>query len=75
MTLIKAIFYAVLFLAILAIFPMMVIWTDGNLEYWVHYFKGEWVNIPWYFSTMITMVFNGVALAFNIFTELFKLSV
>jgi len=60
-------------LCIMALFPVLVMWTDGNLEWWILFFKEESINIPWWISTIITIVFNGVAVAFNIITELCKM--
>jgi prepilin-type N-terminal cleavage/methylation domain-containing protein len=60
-------------LCIILLFPVIVIWTDGNIEWWIYYLKGEVINIPWWISTIITIVLNGVAIAFNIITELCKI--
>ena len=60
-------------IALLAIIPLLALWTDGNIEWWITYFKNETINIPYWISLVITIVFNVVAMAFNLITEICKL--
>lgn len=47
-------------------------WTDNNLEFWLSYFKGETVEVPYWISFVTTLILNGAALVLNILAELFK---
>jgi hypothetical protein len=62
-----------------SILPLIVwflsLWTDRNLEFWFEYLKGTPVDVPMWMSVIVTIVLNGVIVAANILTELFKLAV
>lgn len=64
-----------IFLFLMALIVPVTMWTDRSLDFWFTYFKGEEVNIPWYLSLLVTVVFNGFILLANLISELFRFAV
>lgn len=58
---------------ILGFFLGMSAWTDRTLEFWLSMIKHTTVHVPFWMSTLVTLVFNGVILAVNVLTELYRL--
>jgi hypothetical protein len=57
---------------IIALVILMAGWTDSSLEYWVALIKGEYVDLPAWISYVFNFVLSGIALAFNIITEIMR---
>lgn len=49
-----------------------IVWTDGNLEYFVSYLKDRPVKIPFWVSAIIVCLTNVCTLLFNIICEIVK---
>lgn len=65
-----------LFISIVAIailIPCFVLWTDGNIEYLIRITTGKVVDFPILLSTLISFVFNGIVLVFNIIMDIIKI--
>lgn len=62
------------FAIIIAILTAMCWWTDSNIDYWLTYSKGVETDCPFWLSCIATFVGNGVALVFNIGSEIAKLA-
>ena len=64
-------------IAMVAIIPAIVfglsLWTDRNMDFALTWFKGVPVNCPMWLSVIITIVGNGLTLAFNIIMEILRL--
>jgi hypothetical protein len=55
----------------LAINGVVALWTERNLEFWVSYFKGSPVDVPYIVSFIITPVVNIWANALSEVARLF----
>lgn len=62
-----------IFLLILGIIALLFLWTDSNLDWMMSEIKGQAVNVPYWLSFLITLIFNGFALMFNIIVSLIRL--
>lgn len=62
----------IIIVAIAILIPCFVFWTDGNIEYLIHITTGKVVDIPILLSTLISFVFNGATLVFNLIVEVMK---
>lgn len=65
----------ILLICALAFVPVLGIWTDRTLEFWLSYFRHETISVPYWLSLIITIIFNGIAIGINILSELFRLCV
>jgi len=48
-------------------------WTDGNLEFVLSQLKGHEIKIPFWISSLIALLSNGLGLIFNIICWIWKL--
>lgn len=48
-------------------------WTQSSIEFWIDYFKGVHIHVPFWMAFLTTIFLNAVILGFNICTEIFKL--
>lgn len=55
-----------------AMIYLMGSWTDSNLDYWLSYYKGHAVHVPLWLATILSLVFNGLALFANLIAEIAK---
>jgi hypothetical protein len=53
-------------LAIVAVILLVSWWTNSNLDFWISYFKGHAVHVPYFLSVLLTIVLNGVDLLLNV---------
>lgn len=51
---------------------MISFWTDRNLDFWFSYFKGHPIDVPYWMSFLVSVVFNVIIVGFNIIAELAK---
>lgn len=49
------------------------VWTERSLEFVLSALKGSPINIPYWLSVIITLIFNTVAVVFNIIVELIRI--
>jgi len=64
----------VLFAYSILVFPF-VLWTDRTLDFWVTYLKGTTVDVPFWLSFIVTIVFNAVILLINVISEVARLCI
>ncbi len=57
-------------LAICGVIPLLALWTDRSIEFWLRYFDAKTTEIPYWLSLLVTLVLNGVILLINVLTEL-----
>jgi hypothetical protein len=58
-----------------AVWYGLALWTDNNLEFWLSYAKGRYVDVNNWLSLLLTLALNGVALIANVISEIVKLVV
>lgn len=68
----------VIFFTIWAVIVGMVtsviaLWTDRTLDYWLTYFKGAEVDVPYWMSWLVTLFLNGITLGVNLVSEIVRL--
>ena len=56
-------------------FPLLGLWTDRNLDFWMSHFKGTAVNVPYWLSLVVTIIGNAVILAANVLGEICRFMV
>ena len=61
-----------LFLMLIVLF-IVSFWTQSSIEFWIEYFKGVHIHVPFWMAFLATIFLNAVILGFNICTEIFKL--
>lgn len=59
---------------LLAVIPVLAIWTDRTLDFWVSYVKGEEVDVSYWLALLVTIV-APFALTVNILSEIARLCV
>jgi hypothetical protein len=47
-------------------------WTEGSLEFWLTYLKGQPVDIPFYLAVIVSVALNGAVIPFNVITMVAK---
>lgn len=47
-------------------------WTNRTLDFWMTYFKGEVVDVPFWLSVVLSIFWNGAVLIVNIISEIAK---
>jgi len=64
---------------IIAILVVLIVpisfWTDRTLDFWLTYFKGNPIDVPFWLSMLATLIFNGFILAVNIISEIVRLCI
>jgi len=48
-------------------------WTDRTLEFWLSFFKGEAVSVPFILSGILSVVLNVIAVVINIISEIARI--
>ena len=48
-------------------------WTDMQLDYWVSYFKGEQVDVPFIFAFLLNLFLGVIMLVLDVVGEIGKL--
>lgn len=56
-------------------FLLLSLWTDRTLDFWMTYWKGETVDVPFWLSAVLTLVLNGIILTLNLVSEILRLVV
>ena len=59
--------YVIFLFAACAVFSF---WTQSNLNFWLSYFKGTAVYVPYWLSFLLTLVLNGVIFVANLVASL-----
>jgi hypothetical protein len=59
-------------LIILSVFPLLALWTDSNLDFWLSYISHKPVDIPYLLSLLITVVLNGVIILANVILSILR---
>ena len=62
-------------LIIFAGLPLLGLWTDRNLDFWLTNLKGHAVNVPYWLSLVLSIVLSFVALVLNIVAEIARFAV
>lgn len=65
---------AVGFLFVLALVPLLALWTGRNLDFWLTHFKGHTVHVPFWLDLVATVVLNGIIVGANIISEIVRLA-
>lgn len=65
---------ALIVITVLLIVPMSM-WTDRNLDFWISYFHNSPVDVPYWFSLLVTIVFNQVVFILNIILEILRMAI
>jgi len=65
---------AIIVITVLLIVPMSL-WTDRNLDFWFSYFHNSPVDVPYWFSLLITIIFNEAIFILNIILEIVRMVV
>lgn len=60
-------------LVVVVISYFLALWTEKNLEFWLGYFKGEAVDIPFWMSWALSIVLNAFIIALNLISEIIQL--
>lgn len=47
-------------------------WTDRNLDFWMSCWQKKEIDVPYWTSLIITIVFNGIIIAVNIIAEIIR---
>jgi hypothetical protein len=68
--LIPLIMYLVIFLIVVLPFSF---WTDRNLDFYLTYFKGSEIDVPFWLSFLVTFFGNGLTFLLNIIGEIARL--
>lgn len=62
-----------LFLGIVIVIGLpLTLWTDRTLDFWLTYFKGEVVNVPFWLSFLATIILNAASLILNVLSEIIR---
>lgn len=64
-----------LIFSIIPVLSLLSFWTDRTLDFWVSYFKGINVNVPFWISILSSIFFNVISLGVNIISEIMRLIV
>jgi hypothetical protein len=48
-------------------------WTQLNLEFWLTFYKGQTVEVPYLLALLITVILRKVSLLGNAISEIIKL--
>jgi len=59
-------------IGLIALFPVLAIWTDRSLEFWASYIKHQPVIIPYWLSLIVTIIGNAVIVGFNVISEVLR---
>lgn len=51
------------------------LWTDRNLDFWMSYWQGKEIDVPYWMSLCLTIVLNAIILAGNIIGEIIRLCI
>lgn len=54
---------------------LLVLWTDGNLDYWLSKLIGEPVDVPMAISAIVAILTNGICVVANIIMSLLRIFV
>lgn len=57
-------------LGIVAAILLVSWWTNSNLDFWISYFKGHAVHVPYFLSVLLTIVLNGVDVLLNVIASI-----
>lgn len=57
---------------IICLIWLISMWTDHNLDFWVSYVKHEMIDVPYWISIIVSILFNVLALIFNLISEIIK---
>lgn len=57
-------------LVVLAVIPLLGLWTDRNLDFWLTHLKGHVVNVPYWLSLILSLLLNAGIIAANIIAEI-----
>jgi hypothetical protein len=49
--------------------PMLGLWTDRNLDFWLTQFKDKSVDVPYWLSLVVTIIGNAVIVFANVIGE------
>lgn len=55
---------------VVLIIPVLSMWTERNLDFWISHFKGHAVHVPFWLDVAITIIGNGFILAANLIAEI-----
>ena len=59
----------VVLVAIIGIVMLLGLWTDRTLDYWLSHWNSSPVDVPYWLSCLVTLVFNGVVITVNVVSE------
>lgn len=63
-----------LLLPVLVLFACLGVWTERNLEFWLAYFKGVPVDVPFWLAFLLSLVLNGLIVGINLISEIIRLA-
>ena len=69
-TIIEGLLIALGLILIFVLVPVLGLWTDRNIDFWISHFKGTPVNVPYWLSLIVTVIGNAVILAVNVIGEI-----
>jgi prepilin-type N-terminal cleavage/methylation domain-containing protein len=72
-TLVEILIGICIFAIVIGFLFIVPLWTDRTLDFWLSYFKGSQINVPYWISFLVTVILNAVILAINIISELLRL--
>jgi hypothetical protein len=70
-----AILFLGAFAVIMGVVSLFALWTDRTLEFWLTYFKGDVIDVPFWISFLATLLLNVVVLVVNVISEVIRLAV
>ena len=69
----KSSLFAIMIMIWVIIIVPVAFWTQRSLDFWTTYLKGQEVEVPYWLSFAVTLVFNAVIVALNVITEVIRL--
>jgi hypothetical protein len=66
--------FLLVWLMIISVFVMLVgCWTERSLDWMCSEIAGRPIDVPYWLACVATLVFNGVAVLFNVLIEIVRL--
>ena len=54
----------------LLLIPVLALWTNSNMDFWISHFKGHAVHVSYFLALILTVVGNGVILFANVVAQI-----
>jgi uncharacterized membrane-anchored protein len=54
---------------------LLALWTNSNLDFWISYFKGHAVHVPYWMAFLLTLCTNVAGIAGNLIAQIARYAV